>query len=206
MAHLGHICCVCTLSLSLLACGASKRSDTAGGTPTAPADPVAKTIASADSATLAEFTRRLDSYITTQRQLAKKSPDLKETKQPSDINVAEEALAAKIRAARKNARQGDIFTPQVAALFRRLMNPEVKGPDGRETKANINDEPASVPLRVNAKYPLTKQPLPTVPPNILATLPQLPADVEYRIVGRDLILRDVDANIIVDFIPNAIRS
>jgi hypothetical protein len=36
-------------------------------------------------------------------------------------------------------------------------------------------------------------------------LPQLPEDVEYRIVGKTLILRDVDANIIVDFIPNAIR-
>ena len=95
---------------------------------------------------------------------------------------------------------------QARALFRRLMYPELKGEDGPETKASIagHDKPPAVPLKVNAKYP-ESAPLPTVPPNLLARLPQLPEDVEYRIVGKDLILRDVDANIIVDFIPNAIR-
>ena len=38
---------------------------------------------------------------------------------------------------------------------------------------------------------------------LLANLPQLPEDMEYRVVGSDLVLRDVDANIIVDLIPNA---
>jgi hypothetical protein len=28
--------------------------------------------------------------------------------------------------------------------------------------------------------------------------------VKYRFVGRDLILRDTEANVILDFIPNAI--
>ena len=36
-------------------------------------------------------------------------------------------------------------------------------------------------------------------------LPQLPEAVEYRIIGKTLIIRDVDANIIVDYIPNAIQ-
>jgi hypothetical protein len=38
----------------------------------------------------------------------------------------------------------------------------------------------------------------------LLRLPQLPKEVEYRFVGRDLILRDVAANLIVDFLPNAV--
>ncbi|MND04077.1 hypothetical protein D3C83_241900 [compost metagenome] len=60
-------------------------------------------------------------------------------------------------------------------------------------------------LRVNATWPAS-EPLTTVPANILERLPQLPPDVEYRISNkRHLILRDVDANIIVDFIYNAIR-
>ena len=62
-----------------------------------------------------------------------------------------------------------------------------------------------VRLQVNARYPAS-EPLQTIPPNLLANLPQLPEDMEYRVVGKDLVLRDVDANIIVDFIPNAIRS
>jgi hypothetical protein len=64
--------------------------------------------------------------------------------------------------------------------------------------------PKSVTLKVNARYP-DSQPLPTMPPNILASLPRLPEQLEYRIIGRNLILRDVPANLIVDFIPNAIK-
>ena len=162
--------------------------------------------ANPDAATLADFKQRLNKYIELQRDLADDSPPLKETSDPAKIDAAQEVLGAKLRAARKDAKPGDIFTPQARALFRRLMYPELKGEDGPETKASIggHDKPPAVPLKVNAEYP-ESAPLPTVPPNILARLPQLPEDVEYRIVGKDLILRDVDANIIVDFIPNAIR-
>jgi hypothetical protein len=61
-----------------------------------------------------------------------------------------------------------------------------------------------VPIKVNAKYP-DAAPLPTVPPNLLAALPKLPEDLEYRFINRDLILLDVHANVIVDFMLNAIR-
>ena len=43
----------------------------------------------------------------------------------------------------------------------------------------------------------------TFPPNLLKELHQLPDDLEYRFVGRDLILRDVKANTIVDVIRHA---
>ena len=36
-------------------------------------------------------------------------------------------------------------------------------------------------------------------------LPNLPEQLEYRIVGKNLIIRDVEANIVVDFVPNAIQ-
>ena len=96
----------------------------------------------------------------------------------------------------------------MAALFKRLMYPEVKGPDAKETKQALEEEDgevAQVKLKVNATWPAS-EPLTTVPANLLASLPQLPMDVEYRISNkRHLVLRDVDANIIVDFIYNAIR-
>jgi len=204
MGQFSRISCLAACLMPLLACGGTNN-DTAGGTQTTPAAPAAQAVATADPAALADFTRRLDAYVDVQHRLAKESPKLKETNNPGDITKAQDALAAKIRAARQDARRGDIFTPQVASLFRRLMYPELTGQDGRDTKANINDEQASLRLRVNAPYPAT-EPLQTLPPNVLASLPQLPDDVEYRVVGRDLVLRDVDANIIVDFIPNAIRS
>lgn len=158
-----------------------------------------------DALALKDFTDRIETYMELHDRLAKDSPPLKETKDPAKIQAAEQVLAQKIRAARTNARQGDIFTPEIAAKFRRLMYPELKGPDGQETKSAIKeDQPGPVKVQVNAIYP-TQAPLPTMPPNLLASLPTLPEDLEYRVIGRHLILRDVQANIIVDFVPNAIR-
>jgi hypothetical protein len=56
---------------------------------------------------------------------------------------------------------------------------------------------------VNGPYP-DGEPLSTVPPNVLASLPQLPEDLEYRFLGKHMILRDSRANIVIDYIPNAI--
>jgi hypothetical protein len=58
---------------------------------------------------------------------------------------------------------------------------------------------------INMRYPVG-QPLVTFPPNLLKQLHQLPEDLEYRFVGRDLILRDVKSNTIVDVIRHAIPS
>jgi hypothetical protein len=159
-----------------------------------------------DSAILADFNARLDNYIKKQRALLKDSP-VAEDATPAQIKARQDTLAAELRAIRKTSKQGDIFTPQVADLFKRLMSPEVKGPDAKETKQALGEdgEVAQVKLEVNATYPAT-EPLATTPSNLLANLPQLPMEVEYRITNkRHLVLRDVDANVIVDFIYNAIR-
>ena len=161
--------------------------------------------ANPDAAVLADFQERIDRYLELHERKASGAAELEETEDPARIREAQERLAARIRASRKDAKPGDIFTPEVRAKFRKLMYPEVKGPQGRETRETIEeDAPGAVPLKVNATYP-EGAPLPTVPPNVLARLPRLPEELEYRIVHRHLILRDVAANIIVDFIPNAIR-
>lgn len=210
MAELARALGALTLILGLVGCGALRggtASRPRGQTAPAPSTPVQKATASPanpDSAILADFNARLDKYVKVQRVLLKEAP-LKETEKPVEIIVPQEVLAAKIRNVRKDARQGDIFTPQVAAMFKRLMYPELQGPEGRDTRAEIKEESGKVELKVNATYP-SSQPLSTVPANLLANLPQLSKDVEYRFVGTHLILRDVDANIIVDYIFNAISG
>jgi hypothetical protein len=160
-----------------------------------------------DAKVLQDFQSRVQAYVDLQKKLKKEGPPVKESDDPAQINAAQDSLAQKVRAARKEARPGEIFTPEIRAHFKRLMYPELKGAEGAETKEAIKEDapaPASVPLKINARYP-ENQPLPTVPANLLASLPKLPEQLEYRIVRQDLILRDVDANLIVDFIPNAIR-
>ena len=56
---------------------------------------------------------------------------------------------------------------------------------------------------MNGIYP-PKVPLQSTTPSLLANLPPLPKEIEYRIVNDDLVLHDITANIIVDFLPHAI--
>jgi hypothetical protein len=160
-----------------------------------------------DAQLLVDFKTRVDQYMALHNKLKKEAPPLKTTKEPAQIKASQDVLAMKIREARKTAKQGDVFSPDIRQLFRRLMYPEVKGPEGKETKAAITEEAhetKQVVLKVNADYPDTA-PLMTVPPNILAALPKLPEDLEYRFVSRNMILLDTHANLIVDFVPNAIQ-
>ena len=159
-----------------------------------------------DAAVMAEFKARVEKYADLHKQLAKDTAAQKETSDPAQINAAKTALAAKIQAARAGAKQGDIFTEATRPVFRRLLAPELKGEDGRDAKAVIKDDapaPGTVPFKVNAKFP-EDQPLPSVPANLLLTLPSLPAPLEYRIVGQHLLLMDTAADLIVDYILNAI--
>ncbi len=159
-----------------------------------------------DAQLLADFKSRIDTYMALHNKLEKEAPPLKETKDPAQIKASQVVLAQKIREARRDAKPGEIFTPEIRQLLRRLMYPETKGPDGAETKAAMAEEKGElkdVKLKVNADYP-DSAPLMTVPPNILAALPKLPEDLEYRFVNRHMILLDVHANIIVDYVVNAI--
>ena len=67
------------------------------------------------------------------------------------------------------------------------------------------EAPAAPPLRVNAAWP-PQIPFAFVPPQLLAALPTLPPELQYRIVGRSLVLWDHHANLIVDFLPRALTT
>jgi hypothetical protein len=152
-----------------------------------------------------DFKNRIDHYLEIRREAAKDAPKLSETNDPAKIKVAQDSLAARIQTLRATAQPGDIFTPAIQKTIRQLLSPELKGSEGKDTKDILKDDaPKSVPLKVNTKYP-EKTPLPTVPSNLLLSLPHLPEELEYRIVGKHLILRDTGADLIVDFMTDAIR-
>src|SRR4030095_6079560 len=188
---------------------------------TATKEKAAEQNANPDALVLADFQKRIDAYMAIHKEAAKDAPPRKETKNPADIKAAQDARGAKIRAARATAKQGDILTPEIQNKFRRLAYPVVTSPApqgtvGKEVKKDIKAELKEnteerkeeggkpVVLKVNATYP-DDTPLPTTPPQVLMNLPKLPEQLEYRLIGKNLIIRDVEANIIVDFVPNAIQ-
>jgi hypothetical protein len=68
----------------------------------------------------------------------------------------------------------------------------------------MDENPVGTAIQVNGRYPDTV-PLSTMPPDVLAALPPLPEDMEYRFVGNRLILLDTKAHIIVDFVADAFQ-
>ena len=117
----------------------------------------------ADALLLVDLKQRIDKYMELHNRLEKKGPALKRTDEPAKIKASQDALAAAIQAERVGAKQGDIFTPEVAQLLRRLLAPEVKGKEGAETKKALKeDAPAPMRLKVNGQLPGGAA-LPTVP-------------------------------------------
>ncbi len=149
----------------------------------------------------ADFTARVEKYVELRKKADDSAPPLKETKDPAKIKAAQQGLVERIGAARSDAKQGDIFTPEIAAYFRHLMRPESKETGTKEIMKE--DKVGTVPFKNNGPYP-DEKPLVTAPPNILGALPPLPKDIDYRFVGKHLILRDSRANSIIDYMLNAI--
>lgn len=157
-----------------------------------------------------EFLEEVEEYLEHRRKAREGLPKLKDRAEPEDVTAYAKGLADNIRERRKGAKQGDIFTPRLARAFRRIFARELAR-SGRDrnivlTEGNpTGDEERYTPPKVvvNGQY-IPAAPLSTVPPTVLLALPTLPEEVEYRFVGRSLILRDSVANLIIDFIPNAV--
>ena len=154
---------------------------------------------------LKTFTDRVQAYVKMQKSLEASLPTLKPTKDPAQIVERQHALARKIADARRDAHQGDIFTHEATERFRNVIRRAFHGPEGRLARRTIQqDTPFKVvTLRVNDVFP-DNIPLTTTPPTLMLKLPELPPELAYRFVGRDLALKDIKAGLIVDIIPKAI--
>jgi len=155
----------------------------------------------------AQIVKDFEARVTAYCDLVKQAGPTKQTDSPSKLAQTRQQLAEKVQAARPGAKQGDLFTPEAAAYFRRQIAATLAGHDGAKIRASLRHaEPVqNVPLQVNTRYPQSA-PLQSTPPTLLLNLPRLPRELQYRIVGRALVLYDVGADLIVDYIPGAVVS
>ena len=153
-----------------------------------------------DPETVAEFTRRVQEYAALRTRLEVGLPPLVVTDNPDDIERFEHRLAERIDDAR-GSRRGQLFLPAMEGQLKRMLTVRV---DAATLAMIMDDNPGEFDVDINETY-TKKHALATMPPSILLRLPDLPKDVEYRFVGRHLILYDARANIIVDEIPYALQ-
>jgi hypothetical protein len=152
---------------------------------------------------VADFSAAVDRYVKLHRQLARSLP-MPPAFDDEDPFQAEELRAA-IVAARPYARQGTFFTTGVAAMLR----------DRIETEVLYHPGAADVILRGGYEPvpgepgPVVNEPFPPVRawvrwPPLARALPGLPRELDYALWGRDLVLVDVAANLVLDILPDAL--
>ena len=154
-------------------------------------------------AAVLEFHKRLEVYMKTHNEAEGKVPNLKRTDDPVEISGREKALAEMIMTLRAGAQEGEIFAKDVQPYITKIIHDDFANRRLVDRRALVHELPKNVKVSVNTVYSTTF-PLLTFPAALLQKLPDLPPELEYRIVGRNLILRDVKANLIVDVLRDAI--
>lgn len=158
-----------------------------------------------DAEGLEEFREEVAEYVELRRRLDAKLAPLPPKASPENVHAYEASLEKLLAAKRKRAEEGDLFVSEIRPLLRRLFREVLAGPGGRVLRAEIYDEAPKLTfrIRINTHYP-SELPVSTVPYRLLSVLPQLPVELEYRIVGPDLVLLDIDAQMVVDVLRNAV--
>jgi hypothetical protein len=158
-----------------------------------------------DDQALQSLVKALSDYVAMKERLHQEVPQLKPNSEAREIATASDALARAVMSARPKARQGDFFDKQSSQVITRRLREAIKANHLEADLAAIDDEPPRVAApRVHLRFPEAAQ-MATMPPSLLRVLPPLPEGLEYRIVGQSLVLRDVGAALVLDFIPQAIR-
>ncbi len=169
------------------------------------ATPAGQAAVNAQGSATLEFHKRIQAYLKTHNDAEAKVPNLKETSDPAKISEREAALGKMIQTLRAGAKIGDIFAPEYQPYFIKIVQDDFKTRSADARRAIIVELPKNMKVDVNTVYPTTL-PLATFPAALLRKLPDLPPELEYRLVGHNLILRDVKANLIVDILRNVVAT
>ncbi|HEY0101792.1 MAG TPA: hypothetical protein VGB76_22895 [Pyrinomonadaceae bacterium] len=150
------------------------------------------------------FQERVKDYAKLRESIEAKMPKLAKESTPEEIDAHKKSFEERVRAARTDAKPGQMFTPDIANFIRATIRSEFKGTERKELRASVLEaDTKGVPLRVNYTYPETKE-LVEMPPTLLLKLPNLPKQLRYRFVGRNMLLVDRENGLIVDYMLNAL--
>jgi hypothetical protein len=147
------------------------------------------------------FQDQIAAYVALRNKVESTVPQLTETSDPNKISQRERALGEALIKARPNAKPGDYFVKEYVPVLEQTIKADFAKRTPAERKALIVELPKGMKFGVNQIYPTTI-PLATFPGNLLKALPELPPELEYRIVYRHVILLDVEGNYVVDMVPN----
>jgi hypothetical protein len=158
----------------------------------------------ADKQAVAEFESRVKDYVKLRNAVKEKLPKLSKDSTAEQLEAYRKSFEEAVRGARTGAKRGDVFNTAGSNYIRHTLKTEFDRKDKAELrKIVLGAENKDVPLRVNYPYPESIE-LTEMPPTLLLKLPQLPKEVKYRFVGRNMLLVDRDNNLIIDYMVDAL--
>jgi hypothetical protein len=146
-----------------------------------------------------EFLERVAEYVEIRRQAAAGIGGPAFCSDLEELARQSEQRAAAIRNARPLATEGTVFTPRVALFLRARIAHAVRAAGHLTTPVG---QPDDVVLAVHVALPWSAGR--RLSPALVEALPALPYEVEYRFVGRHLVLVDAEANLVVDVLREAL--
>ena len=150
------------------------------------------------------FSYRIEEYVELRRQAERAIGGAVTSAPASAVDAKVERLAAEIQRLRAGLPRGVMFSGDVAAEFRRALATRLAAPDGAALRRALGETvPHGYTPTVNGRYP-DDQPVQSMPPSLLSTLPPLPPALAYRFVGTDLLLLDRTTRVVVDWLPDAL--
>lgn len=157
---------------------------------------------------LREFDRQVTRYVQLHRRLERTLPPEPLSPEVEETPMAVAELHTALIDARPLAREGGLFTPAVADVLTRRIERAIIAMKLRPADALLamnHGYQRSIPeLRVNDR--LTGVRHIHVWPALLAVLPMLPHELVYRFVGRDLVVVDLHADLVVDILRDALPA
>lgn len=155
-----------------------------------------------DGAALKVFTSRVDGYVQMHRRLEGPIPPLAASKDMDEVHRLMDALRARLRTERVGQGQGYLFTPEVALVFRKAIASTLTRRDLTDIIEDVEEHsPADLPPpRVNEALP-EESPFISIPPRLFTKFPALPPELRYVVLGKDLLVWDHHANMVVDVAP-----
>jgi hypothetical protein len=155
---------------------------------------------------LERFERAIASYMELHQIVERSLPPLTTSGDAAEIAAATAAMAKGMRAARSTAAEGEMFDKEIALIFRRIIREVLprEEPDAAELSFGDIEEPEAALFRplVHDEFDWTRAD--DMSPRLLAALPELPDELQFRFVGRDLVIVDLHSGLVVDVLPDAI--
>lgn len=154
---------------------------------------------------LRDYRAAVESYAQLHRVAVDALPQEVRCRGAEPLERTRQELAWSIREARAHAAEGDVFTAEIAQVIRRTLARSLRDLelDADDVLAAPARDARPLLLVVNEFYPWEAG-----PPRwreLFWNLPALPPELEYRLVGGDLVLLDPAARLVVDVLRGAVQ-